>query len=99
MAKKTTTRPKVAPKAEAPAPPAAPPAAPKPRARAAAPKKKADKVVVVAEPKSTILSAEPTEEQIRIRAYERYLERGGGHGMDFEDWLEAKRELRELNGK
>ena len=95
MAKKTTTRPKAAPKAEAPAPPATP----KPRARAAAPKKKADKVVAAESQKSTNLSAEPTEEQIRIRAYERYLERGGGHGMDFEDWLEAKRELRELNGK
>ena len=37
---------------------------------------------------------EPTEEEIRQRAYQRYLERGGGHGMDFEDWLEAERELK-----
>jgi hypothetical protein len=37
---------------------------------------------------------EPTEEDIRKRAYDRYLERGGGHGMDFEDWLEAERELK-----
>jgi DUF2934 family protein len=37
----------------------------------------------------------PTEEEIRTRAYHRYLERGGGHGMDFEDWLEAERELRD----
>jgi len=37
---------------------------------------------------------EPTEEDIRQRAYQRYLERGGGHGMDFEDWLEAERELK-----
>jgi|SRR5439155_21461295 len=36
----------------------------------------------------------PSEEDIRQRAYERYLERGGGHGMDFEDWLEAERELK-----
>ena len=34
-----------------------------------------------------------------MRAYQRYLERGGGHGMDFEDWLKPKRELRELNDK
>ena len=95
MAKKTTTRPKAAPKAEAPAPPAAP----KPRSRAAAPKKKADKVVAAADPDSTILSAEPSDEAIRIRAHQRYLERGGGHGMDFEDWLEAKRELRELSDR
>jgi hypothetical protein len=37
---------------------------------------------------------EPTEDDIRRRAYERYLERGGGHGTDFEDWLEAEREVR-----
>lgn len=95
MAKKTTTRPKVAPKAEPPALPAAP----KLRARAAAPKKTADKVVVADAAESTILSSAPTEEQIRVRAYERYLERGGGHGMDFEDWMEAQRELRELTDR
>ena len=37
---------------------------------------------------------EPTEDDIRRRAYERYLERGGGHGTDFEDWLAAEREIR-----
>ena len=36
----------------------------------------------------------PSENDIRLRAYHRYLERGGGHGMDFQDWLEAERELR-----
>lgn len=36
----------------------------------------------------------PSEDEIRERAYHRYLQRGGGHGMDFEDWLEAERELR-----
>jgi Protein of unknown function (DUF2934) len=35
-----------------------------------------------------------SEDDIRIRAYHRYLERGGGHGMDFDDWLEAERELK-----
>jgi Protein of unknown function (DUF2934) len=39
-------------------------------------------------------SREPTEDEIRHRAYQRYLQRGGGHGMDFEDWLEAERELK-----
>jgi hypothetical protein len=29
-----------------------------------------------------------------MRAYHRYLERGAGDGMDFDDWLEAERELR-----
>jgi len=37
---------------------------------------------------------QPTEDDIRTRAYHRYLERGGGHGMEFDDWLEAERELR-----
>jgi DUF2934 family protein len=39
--------------------------------------------------------SEPSDEDIRIRAYHRYLERGGGHGADFDDWLEAERELKE----
>ena len=41
-----------------------------------------------------VLGNEPTEDDIRRRAYERYLERGGEHGMDFEDWLAAERDLR-----
>ena len=28
------------------------------------------------------------------RAYEMYLERGGQHGLDFDDWVRAERELR-----
>ena len=49
-----------------------------------------------ARPKSTrgAPSGEPSEEEIRRRAYQRYLERGGGHGLDFEDWVEAERELK-----
>lgn len=43
---------------------------------------------------SVSMSSEPSEEDIRLRAYHRYLERGGSHGADFEDWLEAERELR-----
>jgi Protein of unknown function (DUF2934) len=43
---------------------------------------------------SQSMASEPNEEDIRMRAYHRYLERGGGHGMDFEDWLEAERELK-----
>jgi hypothetical protein len=41
-----------------------------------------------------VLGSEPTEDDIRRRAYERYLERGGEHGLDFEDWLAAERDLR-----
>jgi hypothetical protein len=43
---------------------------------------------------STSMSSEPSAEDVRMRAYHRYLERGGGHGMDFEDWLEAERDLK-----
>lgn len=45
------------------------------------------------------VDAGPSEEDIRLRAYQRYLERGGGHGMDFDDWLEAERELRSTKAK
>lgn len=43
---------------------------------------------------SMSMSSEPSAEDVRMRAYHRYLERGGGHGMDFEDWLEAERDLK-----
>jgi hypothetical protein len=36
----------------------------------------------------------PTHDEIAEAAYHRYKQRGGGHGMDFEDWLEAERALR-----
>ncbi|HEY7543492.1 MAG TPA: DUF2934 domain-containing protein [Blastocatellia bacterium] len=37
----------------------------------------------------------PTEEEIACRAYEIFLRRGGDHGNDIEDWLQAERELSE----
>ena len=37
---------------------------------------------------------DPTDEEIRARAYEMYLERGGDHGLDFDDWVRAERELK-----
>lgn len=41
-------------------------------------------------------SAERTaDEQIRIRAYELFRERGGTAGDDWSDWLRAEREYRE----
>ena len=33
------------------------------------------------------------EEEIRIRAYEIYLQRGGQPGYELEDWVQAEREL------
>jgi len=37
----------------------------------------------------------PSHDEIAVAAYGRYLSRGGGHGRDFDDWLEAERELRD----
>jgi len=36
-----------------------------------------------------------TEEQIRRRAYERYLQRGAGSDSELDDWLEVEKEFRE----
>jgi len=44
---------------------------------------------------SLSMGSEPSEADIRMRAYHRYLERRGHQGTDFEDWLEAERELKE----
>ena len=40
----------------------------------------------------TVPSA-PTREEIELRAYQIYVERGGAHGQDVDDWLRAEREL------
>jgi hypothetical protein len=45
---------------------------------------------------STSTGSEPSEHDIRMRAYQRYLDRGGSHGTDFEDWLQAERELKKV---
>lgn len=36
----------------------------------------------------------PNQDQIARRAYELFIDRGGEHGHDMEDWLQAERELR-----
>ncbi len=46
------------------------------------------------EPTKQAPQHEPTEEQIRQRAYEIYLARGSAPGHEVEDWLQAERELR-----
>jgi hypothetical protein len=40
-----------------------------------------------------------SERDIRARAYEIYLERGGHNGRALEDWLQAKAELEKPAGK
>lgn len=41
-----------------------------------------------------VLDASPTPGEIAEAAYHRYLKRGGQHGQDFDDWLEAERALK-----
>lgn len=38
--------------------------------------------------------AAPSFDQIAEAAYHRFLQRGGSHGDDVNDWVEAERELR-----
>jgi hypothetical protein len=45
-------------------------------------------------PESSSATRQPSDEDIRVRAYQRYLERGGSHGMEFDDWVEAEKELK-----
>lgn len=40
----------------------------------------------------------PSSEEIQRRAYELYLERGGGPGDALDDWVRAERELSEKQG-
>jgi hypothetical protein len=37
---------------------------------------------------------ELTREEIQLRAYEIHIERGGEHGYDLDDWLQAELELK-----
>ena len=46
------------------------------------------------ETRATSMASEPSQEDIRRRAYDRYLERGATDGRDFDDWLEAEQELK-----
>jgi len=46
-------------------------------------------------PTSVARNHEPTPEQIRQRAHEIYLARGGTPGNDLEDWLRAEQQLKQ----
>jgi len=41
----------------------------------------------------------PTPEEVRRRAFEIHIERGGIHGCDLDDWLRAERELQQMYNK
>jgi DUF2934 family protein len=86
MAKRPTTRSKTTDPA-APQPP-------KPK-RARSPRaERASAYATETTPTDAAPPQEPSVDDIRRRAYERYLERGGNHGRHFDDWLEAEQELR-----
>ena len=38
---------------------------------------------------------EPSREEIARQAHELYVQRGGEHGKDVEDWVKAEKELRD----
>lgn len=52
-----------------------------------------------AEKKASAAKSAPTHEEIALRAYEIYLERGGARGDALQDWTRAERELQKRNSK
>jgi hypothetical protein len=49
--------------------------------------------------KPRVANGHPTQEAIALRAYQLYLERGGGPGNELEDWIQAEIQLAMENGK
>ena len=49
--------------------------------------------------KTRAVKSAPTHEEIALRAYEIYLERGGAPGDALQDWTRAERELLEKSKK
>ncbi len=45
--------------------------------------------------RNAVIQDGPSQEEIERRAHRIYLERGGTHGRDLDDWLQAERELKE----
>jgi hypothetical protein len=93
--RRAQTRPRAADEgAPAPAPPIVRDSAPElSRGHTEAYDEHADDVPA-APTESVSMASEPSEQDIRMRAYQRFLERGARHGADFDDWLTAERELR-----
>ena len=62
-------------------------------AKTAKGKSEPDSSSVEGEQLDEIPGSRPTEEEIALRAYHIYLERGGDDGDPEADWLQAEREL------
>jgi len=56
---------------------------------------RASSLATVKKPRATKAqpASQPTQEDIALRAYHIYLERGGAPGNPFEDWTRAESEL------
>ena len=74
-------------------------AAPVNRRKATAPRRSATSAPLTTTSADTAAAAPlgPSADEIAQAAYLRYLSRGGGDGQDFEDWLEAERDLKTRN--
>lgn len=57
-------------------------------------RRQSDNVVMTPIVVPDALSATSTDHHVDRRAYELYEQRGGYHGHDLDDWLQAERELR-----
>jgi hypothetical protein len=53
----------------------------------------AEEVDSQAEEKAHSPAQHPSQEEIRRRAFEIHIERGGIHGCDLDDWMQAEKEL------
>jgi Protein of unknown function (DUF2934) len=42
---------------------------------------------------TNLASPRPTPQEIAVRAHQIFEQRGGAEGFDFDDWLQAEREL------
>src|SRR5262249_7985833 len=49
--------------------------------------------VKVKGPETIAPTLETIRDRVNRRAYENFMQRGGSHGHDIEDWLDAQREL------
>ena len=57
------------------------------------------KAVIDAPPKqlTVVSNSKPqraTNEEIALRAYDLFIQRGGSHGSDVQDWLQAEKDLK-----
>lgn len=59
------------------------------------PTSKTPKIVRAPRRKTVMVESrdQPRHDAIALRAYELFIQRGGEHGRDWEDWLSAERDL------